>query len=286
MKANYAKFKRQRNVYMLKSPGSTALEIGSLNIYWYGIIIALAFVCGFIITVSIAAKTYPDKETKDHIIDLSTILLITGIVSARLYYVLFNLNYYKENPLEVFMLWQGGLSIHGVIIGCLLVMYLYTKIHKLSMLKYTDLFAFGLIFAQAIGRWGNFFNSEAFGTPTDLPWKLYIPPENRPPEYINFEYFHPAFLYESLWNLLLFFIFTVFLQKYIRQKPGIITFSYFVLYSLGRFFIEGIRLDNIYSVMGLHLAQFICIVMLVIGIVGLYIIISKNNNNKITSQTR
>lgn len=255
---------------MLKSPGAVAFHIGSLNIYWYGIIIALAFIFGFVITLSIAAKDYSDKETKEHVTDLATILLIGGIISARIYYVLFNLNYYILHPAEIFMTWKGGLSIHGTILGCLLIIYFYTKLNKLSMLKYTDIFGYGLVFGQSIGRWGNFFNSEAFGKPTNLPWKLYIPPENRPFDYINFEYFHPTFLYESLWDLGIFLIFIFFIRKYFKEKKGVITFSYLVLYSTGRFLIERLRLDNIYSVFGLHIAQFVSIIMMIIGIIGLY----------------
>lgn len=256
---------------MLKSPGEIAFHIGSLNIYWYGIIIAVAFIAGFAITLAIAAKDYPGKKTENSITDLSAILLIGGIISARLYYVCFNAGYYTEHPLEIFMIRQGGLSIHGVILGCLLIIYLYTKLHKLSMLKYTDIFAYGLIFAQAVGRWGNFFNSEAFGYPTNVPWKQYIPPANRPYEYINFEYFHPTFLYESLWNIFVFTILITFVRKYFKEKTGIITFSYLILYSSGRFIIEGFRSDNIYSVFGLHLAQFVSIVLVIIGTAGIYI---------------
>lgn len=260
---------------MLKSPGSIAFYIGSLPIYWYGIIIALAFLAGLFITLKITKKDYPDDKTAEHIIDLSTFLLIGGIFFARLYYVLFNWNYYIQHPLETFMTWRGGLSIHGVIIGGILIIYLYTKKHKLSVLKYTDLCAYGLIFAQAIGRWGNFFNAEAFGNPTNLPWKLYIPPENRPFEYVNYEYFHPTFLYESLWNLFVFFILIFFARKNFKEKTGSITFTYLVLYSLGRFIIEGLRVDNIYSVFGIHIAQFASIILFLTGLIGFYKVINR-----------
>ena len=255
---------------MLKSPGAVAFHMGSLTIYWYGIIIAVAFLVGLFITLTIAKKDYPEDKTQEHIIDLSTLLLIGGIVFARLYYVIFDWNYYSHHLPESFMTWRGGLSIHGVIVGGILIIYFYTKRHKLFLLKYTDLFAYGMIFAQAIGRWGNFFNSEAFGSPTDLPWKLYIPLANRPQEYMNFEYFHPTFLYESLWNIVVFIILITVVRKFFKEKTGSITFSYLILYSLGRFVIEGLGIDNIYSVFGMHIAQFISIVIIAAGITGFY----------------
>jgi len=264
---------------MLKSPGAVAFHIGSLTIYWYGIIIALAFLVGLFITLAIAKKDYPEDKTREHIIDLSTLLLIGGIIFARLYYVIFNWKYYSHHLLESFMTWRGGLSIHGVIIGSILIIYFYAKHHKISLLKYTDLFAYGMIFAQAIGRWGNFFNSEAFGSPTNLPWKLYIPPANRPLEYINFEYFHPTFLYEFLWNLVVFIILITVVRKNFKNNTGSITCFYFILYSLGRFIIEGIRIDNIYVIFGLPIAQFISIIMFSAGIIGLYLVLKQKQNH-------
>lgn len=256
---------------MLKSPGAVAFHIGTLNIYWYGIIIAVSFLAGLFIVLKTAIKDYPDDlNIKEQIIDLSTLLLFGGIVSARIYYVIFNWNYYSSRIPEIFMTWQGGLSIHGAIIGSILIIYYYTKKNNLSLLKFTDLFAYGMIFAQSIGRWGNFFNSEAFGSPTNLPWKVYIPPSSRPEEYINYEFFHPAFLYESIWNMLVFIVLFVFIRKFFKEKTGTVTFSYFILYSLGRFFIEGMRIDNIYSIWGIHIAQFISIIMFIIATIGLY----------------
>jgi len=155
---------------MLKSPAAVAFHVGDVTIYWYGIIIAVAFLAGLFITLKIAEKDYPEnKQTQEHIIDLSTLLLVGGVFFARLYYVIFNWGYYSKHLPEIFMTWRGGLSIHGVIIGSLLIMYFYAKRHKISLLKYTDLFAYGMIFAQSIGRWGNFFNSEAFGGSYILP---------------------------------------------------------------------------------------------------------------------
>ena len=267
---------------VFKSPGSVAFHTGPLTVYWYGIVIAVAFLAGLFITVKIAKKDYPDDNTAEHIIDLSTYLLIGGVIFARLYYVLFNLGYYLRTPLEAVMTWRGGLSIHGVVIGGILITYFYTKRHNLSLLKYTDLYAYGLIFAQGIGRWGNFFNSEAFGYPTNLPWKLYIPAESRPEAFMGYQYFHPTFLYEFLWDMAVFLILLLVFRRYFKEKTGVVTFAYFILYSLGRFLIEGLRLDNIYFIFGMHIAQFISIIFFIIGIIGFYMVQKKNNARKDT----
>jgi len=248
---------------MLKSPGAVAFEIGPIQVYWYGIIMALAFLAGIFIATRIAKK---QNENSDHILNLAVYLIISGIISARLYFVIFNWQYYSHHLNEIFMTWLGGLSIHGGLIGGFIALLIYTRFYKLSLLKYADILSYGLIFAQAIGRWGNFFNSEAFGTPTDLPFKMYIPLEKRPEIYSNYEFFHPTFLYESLWNLLVFFILFFILRKKFKNYNGAIAFSYLILYSIGRFIIESIRIDSIYYVAGMPLAQFISIILILAGI--------------------
>ncbi|MDD3014544.1 MAG: prolipoprotein diacylglyceryl transferase [Candidatus Gastranaerophilales bacterium] len=254
---------------MFKSPGPIALEVGPIIIFWYGIIIALAFLAGLAVTVKIAKK---QGENPDKILNLAIFLLLGAIIGARLYFVLFNWGFYKFHLQEIFMTWHGGLSIHGAIIGGFITGAVYTKLNKLPLLKYADFVSPGLILGQAIGRWGNFFNSEAFGFPTDLPWKLYIPIENRPPEYLNYQYFHPTFLYESIWNftvfLLLFFVF----RKKFEGKNGSLFFIYLILYSLGRFIVEGFRVDNIYIILGMPIAKLMSIIFIIIGILGLYFV--------------
>jgi len=254
---------------MLKSPGPVALDVGPITIYWYGIILALAFLAGLAITIKTAKK---QGINSDIIINFAIFLLVGAIIGARLYFVIFNWNFYKFHPLEIFMTWHGGLSIHGAIIGGFITGAIYSKIHNLPLLKYADIVSPGLILGQAIGRWGNFFNSEAFGSPTELPWKLYIPVENRPAEYVNYQYFHPTFLYESLWNFIVFSILFFFLRKKFEGKNGALFFSYLILYSSGRFIIEGIRIDSIYTVLGIPVAQLISIIFIILGILGLYFV--------------
>lgn len=254
---------------ILRSPGSVAFEIGPFTVHWYGIIIAVASIIGLLISARVAKQ---QGENPDRIFDLATYLMVIGVISARLYYVIFNWQYYSQHVADIFKIWQGGLSIHGALIGGFITLIVYSRINKLSLLKYADFLSYGLIMSQAIGRWGNFFNSEAFGAPTDSPIKLYIPPESRPAGYQEYEFFHPTFLYESIWNFLIFLLLYFVLRKKLKCYYGSILFSYLILYSLGRFIIEGIRIDSIYSVLGMPLAQFISLMLAIIGIIGLYFV--------------
>lgn len=264
---------------IFQSPGEIAFQQGVIEIRWYGIIIAIAFLAGLFISTKIAKQKGENSET---ILDLAFYLLISAIVSARLYFVICDWSYYKSHLNEIMHIWQGGLSIHGALIGGFFTLLIFCKVKKLSLFKYADILACGVIIGQAIGRWGNFFNSEAFGSPANLPWKLYIPVTKRPVDYINYEYFHPTFLYEFLWNILCFCILYFGVIKYSSKVHGYALFSYLILYSTGRFFIEGVRIDSINSIFGLPVAQFISLILIFIGIVGFMALdfISKRKNWK------
>ena len=159
---------------MFASPGAIAISTKYFTIYWYGIILACAFLVGQWIIISVANKEYKNEKLCDTIYELAFWALLGGIIGARLYYVLLSFSYYMQNPLEVIMLQNGGISIHGGILGGVIATYIYAKKHNIDFLKFADLYALGLPIAQAIGRWGNFFNSEAFGLPTNLPWGVFI----------------------------------------------------------------------------------------------------------------
>ena len=252
----------------LQSPGEILFSFGVFNIHWYGFIIAIAFLAGLAVALYVV-KNDTDNINSEHIINLSILLLIGGIVFSRLYYVLFSWDYFSTHPAEIFMVQNGGLSIHGAITGCFIIIIIYTRLHNLSLFKYTDIAACSLPLGQGIGRWGNFFNSEAFGLPTDLPLRVYIPFEHRPLEYIGYEYFHPTFLYESIWNFIIFFILFFIIRNRFKNISGVVTCSYLILYSFGRYFIEGLRIDNIYSVAGLHIAEYTSMIFIAAGIFGL-----------------
>lgn len=235
-------------------------KIGSFDIRWYAILIVI----GFLLGARLVYKRAPNYGL--NVRDVDQILIwgyIAGLIGARLYYVIFNWSHYSKNLWEIPAFWHGGLAIHGAWLGALLTALIVTRIRRLPFLKTADLFVLAFPLAQSIGRWGNFFNYEAFGTPTDLPWKLFIPRGARPPHYRSFSYFHPTFLYESAWDL---FVFLYLLQLEKKSPPpGTLLFRYLLLYSMGRFFIEFIRTDSLY-LGSIRIAQLVSIVSICVAI--------------------
>ena len=250
-----------------QSPGDVAFRIFDFPVYYYGIIMAFAVFCGFCIAYLLFKKYY-DKEN-NIILDISSWLIIAGIIGARLYYCLVNFSYYTNKPLEIFYIRQGGLSVHGMIIGGLLALLFFSKKYKISFWKFTDVFLCGTALAQCIGRWGNFFNSEAFGLPCNMPWKLYIPISERPLEYINCEYFHPTFLYESILDLFIFIILLLLFKRF-SNNTGVITGLYLIFYSVIRIFVESLRIDSVLNIIGIPIAQIVSVLFLIFGICLLF----------------
>ena len=256
--------------FQFTSPGPTLIELGPLVIRWYGLLIASAVLIGVSLSQYLAKRRNVDQNL---LADLAIWLVIAAIPSARLYYVLFEWEQYAQRPDQIIAIWNGGIAIHGAILGGTLAAIIFARIQKVSIWQLADLVVPSLILGQAIGRWGNFFNSEAFGSPTNLPWKLYIPPQYRPLEYINFDYFHPTFLYESLWNLLVFgLLLTLFfrdLQYKPRLKLGTLFLTYMAAYSAGRFWIEGLRTDSLMLLGFLRMAQLVSLAGICLGVAGL-----------------
>ncbi|MBD2099155.1 prolipoprotein diacylglyceryl transferase [Trichocoleus sp. FACHB-591] len=256
--------------FEFKSPGPILVELGPLTIRWYGLLIASAVLIGVSLSQALATRRRVDP---DLIGDLIIWLVVAAIPSARLYYVLFQWQEYAQRPEDIIAIWKGGIAIHGAILGGLVASLIFARIKRVSFWQLADLVAPSLILGQAIGRWGNFFNSEAFGRPTNLPWKLFIPPEQRPVGYENVAYFHPTFLYESLWNLMVFGILITLFFRGLRGKPalkvGTLFLVYLVSYSLGRFWIEGLRTDSL-MIGPLRIAQIISLVEISIGLAGLF----------------
>lgn len=249
------------------SPGS-GFELGPLSFRFYGLLIALAVILGVFLSQKLAKYRQVDPGLLG---DLVVWLVLGAIPAARLYYVLFQWDYYQTHPDQILKIWEGGLAIHGAILGGALAALIFCRLQRVSFWQMADLVAPSLILGQAIGRWGNFFNSEAYGAPTDLPWKLYIPPEHRyslPPELRQFEYFHPTFLYESLWDLLVFFLLMGLFFKYPQAKRGTLFLVYAIGYSAGRFWIEGLRTDSL--MLGpVRVAQLVSLVSIGFGLLGL-----------------
>lgn len=260
---------------MFTSPFSTAFVLGGYEIKMYGVVMFFAIICA-ILTVNFIAKKYYREVDIDILTDFYPILIISGIICARAYYVILNIDYYILKPSEIIALWHGGISIHGAILGGVIAGILYFKKKKLSILKYADVITYGLVMGQIIGRWGNFFNSEAFGTPCNLPWKLYIAPSYRPIEYYSYSYFHPTFLYESLFCILIFLILFFGVRKVQKERDGLIFYSYFILYSIGRFIIEGIRTDSVLNIGTVPIAQIASVLLFITGAIGCIWAINKS----------
>lgn len=250
------------------SPGPVLFEIGPVTIRWYGLLIASAVLIGINLSQYLAKRRHVDPDLLG---DLIIWLIIGAIPSARLYYVIFEWSQYSQNPETIIRIWEGGIAIHGAIIGGAIAALIFAKVKNISFWQLADLVAPSLILGQAIGRWGNFFNSEAFGSPTNLPWKLYIQPQYRPAQFADVAYFHPTFLYESLWNLMVFgLLLTLFFRgwKGRQLKTGTLFLVYLVAYSLGRLWIEGLRTDSL--MLGwLKMAQVVSLVCISLGLAGL-----------------
>lgn len=240
-------------------------QLGPLAVRWYGLLIASGVMLGTTLAHREAIRRGQDP---DRLLNLIVVTVLSALAGARLYYVLFNWEYYAGQAHKVFAIWEGGLAIHGGLIGGAIATILYCRSARLSIPVTTDILVPGVTIGQAIGRWGNFFNQEAFGIPTDLPWKLYIDPYHRPPHLKGFEYFHPTFLYESLWNLLVFCMLWFGLRKRLETKPGALTLCYLGLYSGGRFFVEGLRIDSL-MLGDLRAAQVVSLILVAASAIGL-----------------
>jgi phosphatidylglycerol:prolipoprotein diacylglycerol transferase len=255
--------------FRFQSPGPIVFDFGSVTVRWYGLLIASAVIIGVLLSQYLAKRRGVDPEI---IGDLSVWLILAAIPGARLYYVAFEWENYAQRPEAIIAIWQGGIAIHGAIIGGAIALLIFCRLNQTSFWQLADLITPSLILGQGIGRWGNFFNSEAFGTPTDLPWKLYIPPANRPPQYLDEAFFHPTFLYESLWDfgvfLLLIYLFFWGLRHPQRYRVGTLVFVYMAAYSSGRIWIEDLRTDSL-MLGSIQVAQLISLVAIIIGIAGL-----------------
>lgn len=217
---------------------SALVTIGSKPIYWYGVLIAFGFLFA---AVFCSRRARRFGCTPDHVSDIVLLLVPIGIGCARLYYVFFEWSYYSQHPSEIIAIWNGGLAIYGGVIGGVLTVLVYCRVKHLDVLLFMDNLVSGLIFGQAVGRWGNFFNCEAFGRETTLPWRMCI---GKTLDEAGGVGNHPTFFYESAWNLCGFVLLQILGQK--RKYRGQCVLFYFAWYGLGRFWIEGLRTDSLY----------------------------------------
>ncbi|WP_104410704.1 prolipoprotein diacylglyceryl transferase [Clostridium algidicarnis] len=251
-----------------------AFNIFGIDLMWYGIIIS----CGVILGLIIISYTSKVKNISfDNIIDTFLIAFPIAILGARAYYVAFEFESYRGDIASMFNLRQGGLAIHGGVIFGVLAAYLYSKKKKFDFLSMIDVVAPSLILAQGIGRWGNFINKEAHGGPVTFEFISKFPGFIQRGMNIGGIYYHPTFLYESIWNLIVFFILLILLKRRKEEEKGTIIAYYAVLYSLGRFFIEGLRTDSL-MVLGLRTAQIVSLLLIIAGLVSIFIIKKRANN--------
>ncbi len=232
---------------------------------------AVAISVGTLISNHLAFKYF--GFGKDTVIDMAPYLIIFGILGARLYYCAMDYDFYLRFPTEILALRHGGISIHGAILGGFLGLVIYSKRHKLPLKKLCDVTSIGLAIGQSIGRWGNFFNSEAYGTPTDLPFKLYIAPQYRHVPYQDYAYYHPAFLYESILDFIIFLILVYCIASNKKLRDGNIALIYLILYSLARIVVENCRIDSVRYIYGIPVAILVSICIIIISV-----ILYKRNN--------
>lgn len=231
-----------------------AFSIFGIDVMWYGVLIAI----GATLAIFFATKLANREGLKDDVIfDYAMYALILGIIGARTYYVLFNLDYYLQNPSEIVAIRNGGLAIYGGIITGVIVGIVYCKAKKIKFFKLADTIAPGLALAQGIGRWGNFINQEAHGAPTNVPWGIMVDGVK----------VHPTFLYESILDVSIFLFLYLFLYK--RKKfDGQIFATYGLIYGIGRFFIEGMRTDSLY-LFGFRISQLVSLTIVIVSLIYL-----------------
>ena len=240
------------------------INLGIISIHWYSILLFIAILIGSNLAIK-EAKRHGFEE--DFMVNLLFLGVIIGIIGARIYYVIFNFDYYKDNLIEIFKVWNGGLAIHGGIIAGLITIAIICYKKKINLLKILDYLVVGLIIAQAIGRWGNFFNGEAHGVITSLNYleSLHLPKFIIEGMYINGNYYIPTFLYESVWCFIGFIIMLIVRRKKF-MNIGYLTSFYLVWYGVERFFVEGLRTDSL-MFLSLRVAQLVSLIMIIIGIV-------------------
>ncbi len=240
-----------------------AIDLGPIQVHWYGLIIGFGVLLGLIIALRESERRGLDKEI---FTDMILFAVPIAIISARIYYVIFQWEYYSQNPGDIIKIWNGGIAIHGALIGSVLTAIVFAKVKKVSFWKLADIAAPSLLLGQAIGRWGNFMNQEAHGGEITRSFleNMHLPEFIINQMYINGTYYHPTFLYESIWNIVGVII-LLSLRK-VNLRRGELFLTYVLWYSIGRFYIEGLRTDSLMLTESLRIAQVISIVLVAVAI--------------------
>ena len=245
-----------------------AIHIGSIQIYWYGIIIGMGVFIGLWLAMRESERRGLDK---DLFVDLLIYAVPISIISARIYYVIFEWSYYKDHLGDIYKIWNGGIAIHGALIGAVITTIVFARSRNISFWKIADIAAPSLILAQAIGRWGNFINQEAYGGEVSRQFleNLMLPDFIIDQMYIQGAYHHPTFLYESLWNLAGFGL--LLLLRKVNLRQGEVFLTYVIWYSIGRYFIEGLRTDSLMLFGEFRMAQLLSLILIMGGIILLIV---------------
>jgi len=249
--------------------------IGPLFVRFYGLILMSGAVVGGFLAVRESKRRGYDPEI---VWDLFIYLLIGGIIGARVWHILtpspstgITAGWYFSHPLDALAIWKGGLGIPGAVIGGLITLYFYSRRTGINFAEWTDIISPSLALGQAIGRWGNFFNQELYGAPTNLPWKIFIDPVHRLTNYLDVAYYHPLFLYESIWNLMNMFLLIWISRRFADSlKNGDIFLTYLVVYPMGRFLLDFLRLDAS-MVGGININQTVMAIVAVSAGLALYL---------------
>lgn len=251
----------------------TLFKIGPFSLKYYSFFIFLGMLVACFLIFREAKRK---KINEDLLTNILFYGIIIGILGARSYYVLFNLDYYLKNPLEIFMIWHGGLAIHGGLIAGLIFLIIYSKKHNLNIFKLLDIIVVGVIIAQSIGRWGNFFNQEAYGPVTSLSnlKSMHLPNFIIKGMYIDGSYHEPTFFYESVISLLGFIV-LILIRKLKNLKVGTLTGTYLIWYGIERFIIESLRTDSL-MLGNIKVAQLISLIFIIFGIIVTIFSFKKN----------
>ncbi len=251
----------------IPSPAQNVLEIGPLTIHFYGILIAI----GVIVAIVVGKKRYVRFGGDGQLFESVAIwAIVIGFLGARAGYVVTHTHRFEGRPWAVFFIWEGGLALYGgLFFGALTVIYLINRRHG-DLFAFGDAVAVGIPLAQAIGRWGNYFNQELFGTPSDLPWAVMIDPAHRPNGYEQFETFHPTFLYESLWNALILVPTILWLEKRGKLGKGASFGIYIVMYSFIRFMMELLRTDTTFRLFGISRNGWVSVAAFIAGAIWIW----------------
>ncbi|KYH35350.1 prolipoprotein diacylglyceryl transferase [Clostridium tepidiprofundi DSM 19306] len=255
-----------------------AFTIFGYDIRWYGIMISIGIIAGILLSIYSCSKKGVDN---DILLNAVLLALPIGIIGARMYYVVFNWDYYSGDILRMINIRQGGLAIHGGIMFGILTAFFYFRSKKESFIKYLDAAAPSVVLAQAIGRWGNFFNQEAHGGPVSYEFIKHFPKFIQNGMNIGGVYYHPTFLYESIWDIVVCIILLLILKKNENRRDGMVIVSYLGLYSIGRFYIEGLRTDSL-MLGSIRVAQLMSLIGISIWVI--FIIVSFIRNKRLNSK--